>query len=163
MVKDAEERADQYKEEGDKSLLVNQEADDREVNRNPLFRAGQSNRVWGELYKVIDSSDIIVQVIDARDPLGTRCKHVEEFLRKEKPHKHLICVLNKVDLVPTWVTKKWIHILSKELPTIAFHASIQHSFGKGSLINVLRQFRQLHKDRQQVSYLVLTIIVLLLD
>jgi nuclear GTP-binding protein len=25
-------------------------------------------------------------------------------LRKEKPHKHLILLMNKVDLVPTWVT-----------------------------------------------------------
>jgi len=34
-----------------------------------------------------------------------------------------------------------MQILSKEMPTIAFHASIQHSFGKGSLINLLRLFR----------------------
>jgi nuclear GTP-binding protein len=53
---------------------------------------------------VLDSSDVVVEVIDARDPEGTRCKHVEEFLRKEKPHKHLILLMNKVDLVPTWVT-----------------------------------------------------------
>lgn len=45
-----------------------------------------------------------MEVIDARDPMGTRCKHVEEFLKKEKPHKHLVLVMNKVDLVPTWVT-----------------------------------------------------------
>lgn len=77
---------------------------ERFENPNPLFRAGQSNRVWGELYKVIDSSDVIVQVVDARDPQGTRCRHVEQFLRKEKSHKHLILLLNKVDLVPTWVT-----------------------------------------------------------
>lgn len=38
---------------------------------------------------------------------GTRCRHVEEFLRKEKPHKHLVTVINKVDLVPTWVTVSW--------------------------------------------------------
>ncbi|KAI6179659.1 Nucleolar GTP-binding protein 2 [Aphelenchoides besseyi] len=151
LTEDAERRTSEYKQEGDRSLLINQEVDERQVNQNPLFKAGRSNRVWGELYKVIDSSDVVVQVIDARDPEGTRCKHVEEFLRKEKPHKHLILLMNKVDLVPTWVTKKWLNILSKEIPTIAFHASIQHSFGKGSLINVLRQFRQLHKDRQQIS------------
>jgi nuclear GTP-binding protein len=53
---------------------------------------------------VIDSSDVLLQVLDARDPMGTRCRQVEEFLRKEKPHKHLVLVLNKVDLVPNWVT-----------------------------------------------------------
>jgi len=83
--------------------------------------------------------------------MGTRCLHVEQFLRKEKPHKHLVLVLNKVDLVPTWVTKKWLNLLSSELPTVAFHASIHHSFGKGALINLLRQFSKLHSDKQQVS------------
>lgn len=54
--------------------------------------------------QVLDSSDVIVEVVDARDPQGTRCRHVEAFLKREKPHKHLILVINKVDLVPTWVT-----------------------------------------------------------
>jgi nuclear GTP-binding protein len=33
-----------------------------------------SKRIWNELYKVIDSSDVIFMVLDARDPLGTRCR-----------------------------------------------------------------------------------------
>ena len=44
------------------------------------------------------------QVLDARDPAGTRSPRVEQYMAKEKPHKHLIFVLNKCDLVPTWVT-----------------------------------------------------------
>jgi nuclear GTP-binding protein len=53
---------------------------------------------------VIDSSDVVIQVLDARDPMGTRSKHIESFMKREKQHKHLVFVLNKVDLVPTWVT-----------------------------------------------------------
>lgn len=45
----------------------------------------------------------------------------------------------------------WIKHLSKDRPTLAFHASITNSFGKGSLINVLRQFAQLHKDKRQIQ------------
>uniref|UniRef100_A0AAF5Q286 Nucleolar GTP-binding protein 2 n=3 Tax=Wuchereria bancrofti TaxID=6293 RepID=A0AAF5Q286_WUCBA len=144
------QRTEQYDETTDSSLIKNAIPEAVE-NSNPLFKAGQSNRVWGELYKVIDSSDVVVEVVDGRDPVGTRCLHIEQFLRKEKSHKHLILVLNKVDLVPTWVTKKWLTLLSQELPTVAFHASMQHSFGKGTLINLLRQFANLHKDRQQIS------------
>ena len=96
-------KASKYRAEEDRDLVKEEEM--RDENPNPLFRAGQSHRVWGELFKVIDSSDVVVAVLDARDPAGTRCRHVEEFLRKEKPHKHLIFVLNKVDLVPTSVTK----------------------------------------------------------
>ncbi len=47
--------------------------------------------------------------------------------------------------------QKWLALLSSELPTVAFHASLRNAFGKGSLINLLRQFAKLHKDRQQIS------------
>lgn len=67
-----------------------------------IFSKGQSKRIWNELYKVIDSSDVVIHVLDARDPLGTRCTSVEQYIKKECPHKHLIFVLNKCDLVPTW-------------------------------------------------------------
>lgn len=56
------------------------------------------------IFQVIDSSDVVVQVLDARDPMGTRSPHVESYLKKEKPWKHLIFVLNKCDLIPTWAT-----------------------------------------------------------
>lgn len=81
-----------------------------------VFDKGTSKRIWGELYKVIDASDVIIQVlgisftcyifiaVDARDPMGTRSKHIEEVLKKDKRLKHLIFVLNKCDLIPTWAT-----------------------------------------------------------
>lgn len=60
-------------------------------------------------------------------------------------------VLNKCDLVPTWSTARWVSHLSKTAPTLAFHASINNSFGKGSLIQLLRQFSSLHSDKKQIS------------
>ena len=71
--------------------------------KEAIFHKGQSKRIWNELYKVIDSSDVVIHVLDARDPLGTRCESVEKYIKEECPHKHLIYVLNKCDLVPTWV------------------------------------------------------------
>ncbi|KAI4606577.1 GTPase required for pre-60S ribosomal subunit nuclear export and maturation [Alternaria ethzedia] len=119
--------------------------------REFIFMKGTSKRIWNELYKVIDSSDVILHVLDARDPDGTRCRSVEKYIRTEAPHKHLVFVLNKVDLVPSKVAAAWVRHLSKEFPTLAFHASINNSFGKGSLIALLRQFSSLHSDRKQVS------------
>ncbi|CAF9906742.1 MAG: GTPase required for pre-60S ribosomal subunit nuclear export and maturation [Alectoria fallacina] len=117
----------------------------------PIFSKGQSKRIWNELYKVIDSSDVVIHVLDARDPLGTRCRSVEKYIKEEAPHKHLIFVLNKCDLVPTGVAASWVRALSKDYPTLAFHSSLTNSFGKGSLIQLLRQFSSLHSLRKQVS------------
>ena len=33
----------------------------REAMRENVMGAGQSKRIWGELYKVIDSSDVVIQ------------------------------------------------------------------------------------------------------
>ncbi|CAK9784268.1 NGP1NT-domain-containing protein [Cutaneotrichosporon oleaginosum] len=117
----------------------------------PIYQKGTSRRIWGELYKVLDSSDVIIHVLDARDPLGSRCKPVVDYIKKEKSHKALIYVLNKVDLVPTWVTARWQKHLSLSAPTIAFHAAINNSYGKGTLIQLLRQFSVLHSDKKQIS------------
>lgn len=40
------------------------------------------------------------------------------------------------DLVPAWVTKGWLRVLSKEYPSLAFHASINKSFGKVALVMI---------------------------
>ncbi|KAJ3416466.1 Nucleolar GTP-binding protein 2 [Chytridiales sp. JEL 0842] len=148
----SQESIDNYDEDKDGKFLANVDHSGASTEaRDPIFSKGTSRRIWSELYKVIDSSDVIIHVIDARDPVGTRCKNVETYLQKEAKHKHMIFVLNKCDLVPTWVTAKWVKILSRDYPTLAFHASINNSFGKGSLIQLLRQFANLHSDKKQIS------------
>ncbi|EIE27819.1 NGP1NT-domain-containing protein, partial [Coccomyxa subellipsoidea C-169] len=117
--------------------------------REKLFDKGQSKRIWGELYKVIDSSDVVV--LDARDPLGTRCTYLEQHLKKNARHKHMLLLLNKCDLVPAWVTKRWLKHLSADFPTLAFHASITNPFGKGSLLSLLRQLSRLRSDKKFIS------------
>ncbi|KAG5343470.1 NOG2 protein, partial [Acromyrmex charruanus] len=153
LKKLAEDKEDTYNKEKDSKDydLVREDTGVKDAQRDWIMSAGQSKRIWNELYKVIDSSDVILQILDARDPMGTRSPPVEKYLKTEKPYKHLIFILNKVDLVPTWVTQRWVAILSKEYPTVAFHASLTHPFGKGSLINLLRQFAKLHIDKKQIS------------
>mmetsp|Transcript_8354 Transcript_8354/g.15762 ORF Transcript_8354/g.15762 Transcript_8354/m.15762 type:complete len:625 (+) Transcript_8354:113-1987(+) len=123
----------------------------RHEKKADLFLKGQSKRIWGEFYKVVDCSDVILHVIDARNVPGTRCTMIEKHISKNASHKHLVFVLNKIDLVPNWVAKRWIGELSAVRPTIAFHASLTHAFGKGALISLLRQFGKLHSDKKQIS------------
>ena len=49
------------------------------------------------------------------------------------------------------IQARWVKHLSQYHPTIAFHASINNSFGKGSLIQLLRQFSTLFSDKKQIS------------
>lgn len=126
-------------------------ADSTEEAPNAVFKKGTSRRIWGELYKVIDCSDVVVQVIDARNPMGTRCHRLEKYIRENRQSKALVLLMNKCDLVPTWVTAAWIKHLNRTVTTVAFHASVTNPFGKNTLIQLLKQYSQLMKDRKHFS------------
>ncbi|TWU73268.1 GTPase required for pre-60S ribosomal subunit nuclear export and maturation [Metarhizium rileyi] len=100
----------------------------------PVFDKGQSKRIWNELYKVIDSSDVVIHVLDARDPVGTRCRSIEKYLKEDAPHKHLIFVLNKCDLVPTSVAFSSLHADRKQISVGLIGGP---NTGKSSIINTL--------------------------
>lgn len=85
---------------------------------------------WGEMLKVIDASDILLEVLDARDPLGCRCREVESLIQSKMDRsgsspKRVILVLNKIDLVPSDNLQAWVKHLRREFPTIAFKANTQ--------------------------------------
>ena len=96
--------------------------------REPIFSKGQSKRIWNELYKVIDSSDVVIHVLDARDPEGTRCRSIEKYIREEAPHKHLVFVLNKCDLVPTTIAVSTDSILNSSCFYLSLPLLSQGSF-----------------------------------
>ncbi|CDI75180.1 nucleolar GTP-binding protein NOG2, putative [Eimeria praecox] len=117
-----------------------------------IFQKGTSRRIWGELYKVIDASDVLVQVVDARDPMGTRCRRLERYLKEQRSSKHLVLVINKVDLVPPQVARHWLRQLSKEMPTLLMQADKnKKNIGRTQLFQLLRQYGQLLSDRKHVS------------
>ena len=78
-----------------------------------------------EFQKVVDAADVILEVLDARDPLTTRCRDVEQLILAKGSGKRIILVLNKIDLVPREVVEAWLKYLRNEFPTIAFKASTQ--------------------------------------
>ena len=65
--------SEEYNVEKDNDLVVDNQGVKEEA-MYALFKAGQSKRIWGELYKVIDSSDVVIQVLDARNPEGRNLK-----------------------------------------------------------------------------------------
>jgi len=61
---------------------------------------------YKELVKVIEASDVILEVLDARDPLGTRCIDMEKMVRKADPSKRIVLLLNKIGIMQCFVMFK---------------------------------------------------------
>ncbi|XP_009124541.1 guanine nucleotide-binding protein-like NSN1 [Brassica rapa] len=85
-------------------------------------RDNSENAFKKELKNVIELSDVILEVLDARDPLGTRCN---SKVADAGPNKHHVLVLNKIDLVPREAAEKWLKYLREESPAVAFKCSTQ--------------------------------------
>ncbi|CDP03856.1 unnamed protein product [Coffea canephora] len=88
-------------------------------------RDNSDRAFYKELVKVIEASDVILEVLDARDPLGSRCVDMEKMVMRSGPEKNLVLLLNKIDLVPREAVEKWLKYLREELPTVAFKCSTQ--------------------------------------
>ncbi|KAA0055177.1 nucleolar GTP-binding protein 2 [Cucumis melo var. makuwa] len=69
------QKVDDFEEKYAENAIVEGSEEDgfRDLVRHTMFEKGQSKRIWGELYKVIDSSDVVVQVL-ARCKRSTRNK-----------------------------------------------------------------------------------------
>lgn len=74
---------------------------------------------------MVDAADVILEVCDARDPLGTRCSEVSSIIRESPGKKKHVLVLNKSDLIPRENLDKWLKYLRKFGPVIPFKASTQ--------------------------------------
>ncbi len=67
---------------------------------------------WRELDILISQADIVLEIIEARNPISTRCRFVEEVVKRK--NKKLVVVLNKCDLVPKDVCRSWTKLLASE-------------------------------------------------
>ncbi|KDD73280.1 hypothetical protein H632_c2348p0, partial [Helicosporidium sp. ATCC 50920] len=63
--------------------------------------------VWRQLWRVVERSDAVVQVLDARDPLTYWCADLAAYAREAHPAKRCLLVLNKADLLPAALRREW--------------------------------------------------------
>ncbi|KAG2415501.1 hypothetical protein HFD88_006692 [Aspergillus terreus] len=89
------------------------------------FSKESSRRQFDKVFKqVVDAADVVLYVLDARDPEGTRSKEVErEVVAAANGQKRLILILNKIDLVPPPVLKGWLVHLRRYFPTLPLKAT----------------------------------------
>jgi ribosome biogenesis GTPase A len=71
---------------------------------------------WAIVRRVVREADVVLEVVDARDPMATRSRELERMVAEEG--KKLVIVINKADLVPREVLEEWKRVLSREYPTI---------------------------------------------
>lgn len=81
------------------------------------------DKYWRLVNQVIESSNVILYVADARFPTLSRHKKLERRLLDD-PDTGFVLTLNKQDLVPQTVVRKWARLINKEgIPTVYTSAS----------------------------------------
>ncbi|XP_036187868.1 guanine nucleotide-binding protein-like 3 isoform X1 [Myotis myotis] len=148
---------------------VKEEFGQRKAKKAKLAKQNPKKLYCQELKKVIEASDVVLEVLDARDPLGCRCPQVEKAI-VQGGQKRLVLVLNKSDLVPKENLENWLNYLKKELPTVVFRASTnlkdkkkipkvrrnipfksEICVGKEGLWKLLRDFQEIYGKAIQVG------------
>eukprot|EP01054_Gregarina_sp_Poly1_P009950 Gregarina_sp_Poly_1__9949@NODE_657_length_6915_cov_53_288989_g499_i0_p3_GENE_NODE_657_length_6915_cov_53_288989_g499_i0NODE_657_length_6915_cov_53_288989_g499_i0_p3_ORF_typecomplete_len476_score40_83MMR_HSR1/PF01926_23/8_5MMR_HSR1/PF01926_23/1_3e14FeoB_N/PF02421_18/0_016FeoB_N/PF02421_18/8_4e11RsgA_GTPase/PF03193_16/0_19RsgA_GTPase/PF03193_16/3_5e08GTP_EFTU/PF00009_27/0_00083GTP_EFTU/PF00009_27/0_065IIGP/PF05049_13/4_6e02IIGP/PF05049_13/0_0012MnmE_helical/PF12631_7/0_00024Dynamin_N/PF00350_23/7_ len=103
-------------------------------NSNNQGHENYTKRAFGgKLRHAINEADVIIEVLDIRDPIGYRNEHIEdEIIRMGKK---LILLINKCDLIPdTTVIESWLNYLRKYHPCVAFRSMTTQSRSKNSSI-----------------------------
>jgi len=89
--------------------------------------------------RILEDCDVVLFVLDARNPEGTRNRRLEEMIREKD--KKIIYVLNKADLVPMELLKKYKEKLREENPesTVVF-VSAKHRKGTKILRDAIKRY-----------------------
>ena len=110
VVRNEEDEAEKY------GGLTNEELKEAENLIDPESELRQANinkkSHWRDVKKVIEKSEVVIYVLDARDPEGTRCEEAELMIKEQG--KKIVFVINKKDLVPEENVKAWQQKLKAE-------------------------------------------------
>lgn len=129
-VEEDDEEEEGSEEEG--SEEDSEEEEDEKTTNNKSLGQNSRRAFLGELRKVVERADVILQVLDARDPIGTKSTAVEDMVMSHS-QKKLVYILNKADLVPKDVLVEWLVYLRKSHPTVPFKCNTQQQKGNLSI------------------------------
>jgi large subunit GTPase 1 len=81
--------------------------------------------VWRQLWRVIERSDVIVQIVDARNPLMFRSEDLEAYVKDVSPEKQNLLLINKADMMTYKQRKAWAaYLKGANIPYKFFSASL---------------------------------------
>ncbi|KAI0479023.1 P-loop containing nucleoside triphosphate hydrolase protein [Xylariaceae sp. FL0804] len=133
------ESGDDEMDEDDDDESAEDDDEDEEGGIEQPAAQTSSRKAHDKVFKqVVDQADVVLYVLDARDPEGTRSREVERMvMAAASGGKRLILVVNKIDLVPPNVLKAWLTYLRRYFPTLPLRASTSapnaHTFTHGGL------------------------------
>uniref|UniRef100_A0A8C6RYF8 Large subunit GTPase 1 homolog n=1 Tax=Nannospalax galili TaxID=1026970 RepID=A0A8C6RYF8_NANGA len=79
---------------------------------------------WRQLWRVIERSDIVVQIVDARNPLLFRCEDLECYVKEIDADKENIILINKADLLTAEQRFTWATYFEKEGVKVIFWSAL---------------------------------------
>lgn len=107
-------------------------------------------RFFKEFQRVVENCDVLLQVLDARDPIGCRLTKLEQSIRSSYGEKKkVVVVLNKVDLLPSKeVVDSWIYYFEQHenMMCIPFAATAKGSSGQGYVHQLFKQLRSIARN-----------------
>lgn len=77
-------------------------------NQDLLMTPFERNlEVWRQLWRVIERSDLVVQIVDARNPLLFRSEDLEKYVKEIDPKKRNLLLVNKADMLTEKQREMW--------------------------------------------------------
>ena len=128
MASNAQSRNDFFQKQSELKAIEAAKTNPAQIaaDKNSANSAVATRRAfYKELNKMMDDADVLLEVLDARDPLGCRARNAESKFLGVNKDRRVVLVLNKIDLVPPEVVEKWLLYLRREYPCVAFKASTQ--------------------------------------
>ena len=87
--------------------------------------------VWRQLWRVIERSDLVVQIVDARHPLMFRCADLENYVEEVDPKKNNLLLVNKADMMTLSQRESWADYFEQ--------AGINYKFFSASLAKEMNE------------------------
>ncbi|KAL9038452.1 MAG: hypothetical protein Q9180_003127 [Flavoplaca navasiana] len=84
--------------------------DDEDLLMTPFER---NIEVWRQLWRVIERSDLVVQIVDARDPLLFRSEDLEKYVKEVDSQKNNLLLVNKADMMTLRQREAWADYFEK--------------------------------------------------
>lgn len=82
---------------------------------------------WRQLWRVIERSDVIVQIVDARNPLLFRCQDLEKYVTEVDANKCNLVLINKADFLTAEQRHCWArYFKDRELPVAFWSAKLEN-------------------------------------